>query len=270
LLFFVLCCGGDLATTSMARSKRAHASGCCSLVFAEVDLAMARSDDGFGLDLTNPLHQAIGQAIESYVRVEQILALVLQAILKTDVLKAHAILFAVQNTRARNELFQSLLQMQFGAGIKSYWASCGKFLNTLSVFRNAVAHWHPYLNIYISKDKDAPPARVTHALGHPAIRSALKSLEVSDFAPFQRDCRHISQELSALVELVNEPPAALPEKFRRPIAHQNLAVLRPRPTAKAPQPQRPPSQPSALQKGRKPSAKQRRQRALREAAKGKP
>jgi hypothetical protein len=229
---------------------------------------MTAPDDGFSLG-QNALHQAVGQAIESYVRVEQHLAALLQVILKTDVLKAHAILFAIQNTRARNELFQSLLQMQLGPGIKKYWASCARFLFALSLFRNAVAHWHPHVNAYFNMNDKTKPARVVHALGHPAIRSALKSLEVADLAPFHQDCAYIREEISALVELIKEPPGALPEKFQQLLTHRNLAVLRPRRTAKVPQPQRPPSRPSALQKGRRPSAKQRRQRALREAAKKK-
>jgi hypothetical protein len=39
-LAFVLCCGGLFATTSTARSKRAHASGCNSGSFFESEFVM--------------------------------------------------------------------------------------------------------------------------------------------------------------------------------------------------------------------------------------
>jgi hypothetical protein len=40
---FTLCCGGLFATTSTARSKRAHASGCNSVSFDGSRLAMKKS-----------------------------------------------------------------------------------------------------------------------------------------------------------------------------------------------------------------------------------
>jgi hypothetical protein len=41
--FFVLCCGGDLATTSIARSKRSHASVCNSAPFFDLNLPIVGS-----------------------------------------------------------------------------------------------------------------------------------------------------------------------------------------------------------------------------------
>jgi hypothetical protein len=56
-----------------------------------------------------PLNQAVGEAIEAYANVEAQLAFLLQALLQIDVNKAYAILFAIQNSRLKNELFQFLL-----------------------------------------------------------------------------------------------------------------------------------------------------------------
>ena len=207
-----------------------------------------------------PLNQAVGEAIEAYANVEAQLAFLLQALLQIDVNKAYAILFAIQNSRLKNELFQFLL-LEGDPALKKYWASCGKFLLTLAQVRNAVAHWHPYIDLYATDD-----AKVTKAvpvLGHPIPGFHLKSLEPKHLSLFVMDCRNIRAELSSLTSIVKTKPSTLPGKFQKPIAHRNQAVLRSRLTPKERQPQRPPSQPSALQKrGQRPSAKQRRQRAL--------
>jgi hypothetical protein len=216
----------------------------------------------------NPLHRAVGEAIEAYSHVEATMASLLQDILKLDVLQAHAVLFAIQNTRSRNEMFETLLEQQFTPAIRKYWASCSNYLLKLGQFRNAIAHWHPHISIYVKSKTDLRPVRYVHALGHPAIKSAYKGLEAPDFPPFLKDCQYIREELSALILLVKERPQALPEKFRQPLPRRNQAVLQPRQKPKAQQPQRPPSQASGLHRGRKPSARQRRERAMARAKKG--
>jgi hypothetical protein len=203
--------------------------------------------------------------MQAYAMVETLQASLLEAILKIDFRRAHAIFFAAQNVRARNELLQTLLELEFGSDLKTYWASCSKFLLTLAQFRNAIAHWHPFTNIYIKNDSDE--TKLAPALGHPVLDRNFRSIEEPDFPPFIRDCLHIREELSSLIALVRERPSSLPERFRQPIVHRNEAVLQPRRNPKAQQPQRPPSSPSVLQKGKKPSPKQRRQRALSEAMK---
>jgi hypothetical protein len=213
------------------------------------------------LGQTNPLHQAVGEAIEAYAMVEANLASLLEALLGVSMIQAHAVLFAIQNIRSRNEMFQTLLaHTHFHKDIKKYWASCSKYLLMLAQFRNAIAHWHPNLNVYVNKDFSAH--RLVHALGHPVPGTPIKSLEVTDLAPFLTDCQYIRQELSALTELVKNAPVALPEKFQKPITRRNQAALRQRHSAKEQQPQRPPSLGTGLHRGRKPSARQRRERAL--------
>jgi hypothetical protein len=208
-----------------------------------------------------PLHQAIGGAISDYAQVEFNLASILQHLLKVDFRQAHAIFFAIQNTRARHELFQSLLQMQFKDGVNKYWNSCAAFLQTLAKFRNALAHWHTMVTIYVAAEEDKPDTS-EFRLSHPVPGSALPTIGLNDLALFTGDCLAIRKSLSALIVLAKDRPDTLPEIFQRPIAHRNQAVLQPHRKPKAHQPQRPPSRPSALQKGKKPSAKQRRARAL--------
>lgn len=212
------------------------------------------------------LHQAIGEAIESYATAEAEIAHLLGALLKIEDAEAFAILFAVQNVRSRNELFGHLLVLRLGDGIRKYWASCSKFLLTLGQFRNAIAHWHPYYNLY-QNDKRSP--LYVPAVGHPVPGHKLAALEAGDFPPFIIDRKAIVLELDDLTDVVIRGLLPLPEKFQKPITRRNRAVLQPlqRPTEQ--QPRRSPSRQSESKKGPKPSAKQRRQRAL-SAAKKKP
>jgi hypothetical protein len=207
---------------------------------------------------TNQLHQTVGKAIASYARVERMLTLLLGALLNIDTNQAHVVFFAIQNTRSRNEMFEALLTMHFKGAVKKYWDSCGAYLLALATFRNAIAHWHPYENTHL-----ADPAKREATLQHPVPESNYKSIGVDEIAPFLADCRYIQGELTMLVEAVRKSaPSTLPEKFQQPIAHRNQALLQPRRKPKAQQPQRPPSRASGLHKGRKPSARQRRERAL--------
>ena len=223
------------------------------------------ADDYFDLS-KNPLHSAVGEAIEAYTQVEAALARLLQSILKIDVVKAHAIFFAVLSTRARNELIEVLLQAQFNGGLTKYWGSCSTYLQKLSKFRNALAHWHPFVNVYLPSDLQLPARKVTHALGHPAYGSGYEFLEVEDIPPFLRDCAYIRGELSSLIEVVQAAPDRLPQKFLQPIRHPNQAHLPRRQKSKGSPRQQLSSQAAderkKLKKKPKLSSKQRRLRAM--------
>jgi hypothetical protein len=179
------------------------------------------------------------------------------SILKIDYRKACTIFFAVQNVRARGEMVEQLLGQGFDQRLKGYWNSCNKFLLKLARFRNALAHWQPYSNLY---EGSSGNVRYEPALGPPSP-DLLKPLEASDFPAFVEDCEYIGGEVQKLDALIKSGPGGWPERFRAPTIRQNRAMLRRHRTPKELQPKRPPSQPK--QKGRKPSSAQRRQRALR-------
>lgn len=203
--------------------------------------------------------------MEAYAQVEMTLASILQRLLKTELLEAHAVFYAIQNVRSRNELFDTLLAIRFKGDIKKYWDSCGRFLLRLAQFRNAVAHWHPLVTVYMDKDDRAT---MKNAIGHPAIKSSYKPLELEDFPPFIKDCLHIREDLTAIIFLLKDEPSSFPEKFRQPITHRNQAALRPR---RRPKGQKHPLQSSRPTAGKRPkeSAKQRRQRLLARVKKAK-
>jgi hypothetical protein len=209
-------------------------------------------------EMRQAIRTNIGESIEAYASVEAKQAFLLATILNIDWRRACVIFFAVQNVRARGEMVEELLGQGFDERLKKYWNACNKFLLKLAQVRNALAHWQPYSNLYES------PGGERHyepALGPPTL-SELKPLEAGDLPAFVEDCEYIGGEIQKLDAMIKSGPRAWPERFRPPTIRPNQAVLRPRRTAKELQPRRPPSKPNFLQKGRKPSAKQKRQRAL--------
>lgn len=206
------------------------------------------------------LSNSIGEAIVAYSSVEATQARLLQSILKTDAQKAYLIFFAVQNSRARNELFDDLLEIEFKGRVKKYWDSCSSFLAKLALFRNALAHWHPRISIAVNMTEKT--SRVAQTLAPANFKHPFIPLEAKHIGPFLVDCMVIREYLSDITSLVEERPAALPEIFQKPIAHQNQAVLRLRPTPKEPPPQRPPSVPKLTKfQKRKKAEKEARERA---------
>src|SRR4051812_5804860 len=93
-------------------------------------------------------HQAIGRAIDAYSKVEKEEAFLFKAILRTDVRVSYLICFSVQNIISRLELIDNLLTYKFSNKFQVHWDSCAKFIRTLAKFRNAIAHWHPHVQVY--------------------------------------------------------------------------------------------------------------------------
>jgi hypothetical protein len=207
------------------------------------------------------LHQAIGEAIEAYARVEQSLAELLSAIIEVRPRYSYVLFHAVQNTRSRNEMFQSLLDVLFYGkqqNLDTYWDSCSKYLHTLAKFRNAAAHWHPRVNIYFDTVAFAGKG-VDAAIGPPNPWAGRgRSLTASSFPPFIRDCQYIKEELDGLTECLRDKPSSLPERYQKPLARQNEALLQQSRIAKEPQPLRKPSVPKL-------SRAQKRKKALKDA-----
>jgi hypothetical protein len=190
-------------------------------------------------EVRQQIREQIGEAIEAYASVEAEQAMLLRKILAADYREAFIIFFAVQNVRARGEMIQDLLDLRFGGRLKSYWANCNKFLLALAKFRNAVAHWHPYTNLYENEDQTR---HYEPALGPPNPNNLLP-LEAKHFPAFIADCAYIIGHLQMLATRVGEGPESLPQKFQAPAIRRNLAVLPQREMPKAQKPRRPPSVP---------------------------
>jgi len=210
-------------------------------------------------DMRRELRLQIGESIEAYASVEAKQAFLLKSILDIDYRKACVIFFAVQNVRARGDMIQDLLEQGFDTRLQDYWKSCNGFLLKLAQFRNALAHWQPYSNLYEGPDDKR---HLEPALG-PPTHNDLKALEARDFPAFIEDCAYIGGEIHKLDAMIKSGPKVWAQNFQQPVIRRNRAVLRRHRTAT--QPQRPPSKPSSLQKGQKPSRKQRRLRALSKA-----
>jgi hypothetical protein len=200
----------------------------------------------------------IGEAIEAYAKVEGMLALLFQRILKIDIQRAYLIIFSIQNNRARNELFGDLLALEREGKLNKYWESCSLFLGKLATFRNAIAHWQPTLNIF--EHEKTKKLKYEHVMAQPDLKKTLGSIGAIEIAPFLVDCWKIRARLSDLEILMRERPTALPERFQIAIPDRNLAVLQQRQIAKERQPLRPPSVPKL-------SSAQKRAKALKDARK---
>jgi hypothetical protein len=80
------------------------------------------------------LHLLIGESIQAYAMVEAHQSTLFELLLKIDMRWANAIFFAIQNAQRRNELLETLLELEFGPGLKKYWASCKGFLRKPAEF----------------------------------------------------------------------------------------------------------------------------------------
>jgi hypothetical protein len=212
------------------------------------------------ISFPSELTTRIGEAIEAYAKVEGMLALLFQRILKIDIQRAYLIIFSIQNSRARNELFSDLLTMEYEGKLNKYWGSCGLFLGKLAQFRNAIAHWQPTLNVF--EHEKTREFKFEHIMAQPNLKKTLESIGALEIGPFLVDCWKIRGRLSDLEVLIRERPAVLPEKFQKPIPDQNLAVLQRRQIAKEQSPLRKPSVPKL-------SVAQKRAKALKDARKKK-
>ena len=195
------------------------------------------------------IHARMGGAIQAYSRVEQEQARVIAAILKIGQASAKTIIFSVQNVRARNEMIQTLLSLNCKDKHKKYWASCAAYLLQLSLFRNAIVHWLP-VTIYT-----IPDGAIAQGLRNGTPLKSTKTLEVADFSPFIDDCTYINLELEQFAWYLEGHPneQAWHEKFSRPLARRNRAVLLQPPTPTEPKPR-----PESARGLRKRRARQRR------------
>jgi hypothetical protein len=154
--------------------------------------------------------KAIGNAVQSYAEVEASQARLLQCILGVDSFQAALIFFTVQNVRSRNELFGALLEHKYNDVHKKFWKSCSAFLRELSLFRNAVVHWHPLTRVYVNRSAD--PAKVPRdaeaSIRNPMPGRGSASLTVNEFKPFMIDCAYIRAQMDQFSGFLRDPDGA--------------------------------------------------------------
>lgn len=167
------------------------------------------------------LHVLIGRAIEAYALVEAQQALLVEQVLNIDTPSAFVICFAAENVRFRCGMISSLLQIH-NTGFVKYWKSCSTFLEKLAEFRNALAHWHPILNVccqHLASEK-----RYSMALYDPKLRKTNFFLAAEHIPPFLEDCSYIFKELTDLTAAIKDHPQSPPQKYNEKL-RKNRAVL---------------------------------------------
>lgn len=98
-------------------------------------------------------------------------------------------------------MISSLLQIH-NTGFVKYWKSCSTFLEKLAEFRNALAHWHPILNVCCQ-----------HLASEKRYSIAL-----------YEDCSYIFKELTDLTAAIKDHPQSPPQKYNEKL-RKNRAVL---------------------------------------------
>jgi hypothetical protein len=179
-----------------------------------------------GLSLPPEVHAAIGSAIEAYALVEGELTFLVASVLKTDWPTAAIKIFSIRNAHVRCEMIGALFTDAYGDKLETFWKSCSEFLDKLAKFRNAIAHWHPYVDIY--EEDGTNKVFIKHVLNHPMPGKFFQSLSVEHIKPFVDDCIYIRQQLDDLHRnfLQKRKGTAMPTRFQQPLSHKNTAVLR--------------------------------------------
>ena len=195
------------------------------------------------------LRLAVGHAMEVYANYEANSARLIEVLLSANYRQSMAIYFAVKSGRDRLELYENLILLrmsdQDSQKFMPFWTSFIAYLQTMTNFRNALAHWHPYVSLYENPDADEGDSkyRTRPSLAHPTPNPNSVSIYEEDIAPFVNDCRYASGILTLLYDYFEQKPQLLPDRFQRPIDRRNQAALRPPKNSSAPQSQRPPSVP---------------------------
>jgi hypothetical protein len=176
-----------------------------------------------GPSLPQQVHEAIGKAIEAYALVEGEQVLVLQSVIGSDYPTATIIAFSM-NANSRCQMIGELLGHTYKGALDTYWKSCRKFLGKLAAYRNAIAHWHPLVEIY---EDQSNRVYIKHVLNHPKSGKLYESLDDQSVLPFIEDCHYIRSQLQDLNNEVLRKPrnAEFDERFGRPLARQNEALI---------------------------------------------
>lgn len=202
--------------------------------------------------------------MEAYAGFEASSASLIQVLLKANYSQSMAIYFAVKSSRDRLDLYEKLILLRLseknGKKFMPFWNSFTAYLQVMTKFRNALAHWHPFVSLYEYSEavEGEEKYRTRPSLADPIPKPDSPSIYEEDIGLFVSDCRYASGTLTLLYDYFEKKPRSLPDKFQRPIDRQNQAVLRPPQRTKALQPQRPPSVPKL-------SRSQKRKKALKDA-----
>lgn len=203
------------------------------------------------------LRVIVGEAIEQYSQVEFTQITLLEVLIDKDMRVSSILHKAMQNVRSRNAMFGDLIALR-DASLSPHWKKCAAFLLKLAEFRNAIAHWTFSIVLYTKPDGAFFVVPGLHSIGDDDI----KPITEADIADFVKDCSHAIAIINQFRHLIQVGPLTSQDISQIQPVRPNRATLQSDPTPRAQPRQRPPSKPNELQKGRKPSAKQRRQRAL--------
>jgi hypothetical protein len=217
------CCGGLFATTSTARSKRAHASGANSrpgaALFVGLVLVMAAT-----YEPTEPFFAAIGSAITAWAYLEKALLIVFLSALGTPLKRpAAAAFYAIISFQGKRHLIEAALTIRLtekrigphsstfaGHPLLEEWERLDDRLRRKSKKRSYIAH---YKHIRLASAKDIGPAEdfknflsplVANPLNREAIFSDDALYDIPKIGAIEAEFQEITADVKSFAVRLDE------------------------------------------------------------------
>jgi hypothetical protein len=151
---------------------------------------------------TASLHFRRAQAIDAYAGVEQSLCRLLSALLNVDWQAAAIIFYNVQNSHARNRIFDDLLTKRHGSKYETWWSGVANthprrglsnLIRQLDQDRNEIVHWH--IGQKLSEDERGWPA-LQKPRAVQLIEPHMKSLSALELVAFIEKSSFVERSLN--------------------------------------------------------------------------
>jgi hypothetical protein len=139
--FAALCCGGDFATTSTARSKRDHASTCISSFWGGFVMKKPRKSKRLILPRVSQRHlTAIGNIVVNWAALEDLMGILINQLVAKERTLGHIILAQMDYRHKRNVLLAILELMREIDPRKNKLEGLLPKIHTAHGLRSIVAH----------------------------------------------------------------------------------------------------------------------------------
>jgi hypothetical protein len=146
------CCGGVFATAPAARSKRAHASGCSSILLGSVDLDMPQPInkivpnprvilDTDALKEKPELAILVVKIFAVWANIERRLSVLLVHLLGADQVHAHAIFSILQTQALQTKAMEAAAKSALSSDDLDIFDAVLTVVNGVQKTRNRLAHW---------------------------------------------------------------------------------------------------------------------------------
>lgn len=155
-----------------------------------------------------------GKAIAAYSVLEQALAGLFCALMRTPMDRGSIVFFKITSTQTRNAIFDKLLRKEHGATYSLFWNSYLLQMRAIDTRRNEIVHWATANNI----DAAADPPTVRVTLVPPAFWANLPdspSLDFDDLYAFGVKCDVYARLCSMFFVVTGDQAQLMPPERRQ-------------------------------------------------------